>query len=355
MTETNALVETEQNLSIQTSPMREEVDIQIATARRFPRSLKSFLQKTMTMATLDEETAASCFYTLRRKDPKSPGGIKLIEGPTIRLAEIAASSWGNVRFSGRIAAEEQDFIIAVGTVHDLETNVATSIEVRKRITNKEGKRYSTDMIATTSNAAIAIAMRNAIFKIIPKAYIDQIWNTAKKVAIGDATTLITRRQKALEHFQKLGVSKEQVLSYLEKNGTEEIGLNEIEKLLGLISALKEGEISLEEAFQAKPPVEDMTPKAKATEPKKQAPSKQEPTPVSQILNNVLPEEKVDLSAKIGAKSLGRILKDMETAAVTQQEIMEFLFSNFGLKSIKEVNEGQVEEVSKWILSQNSTN
>ena len=354
MNETNALVETDQNLSIQTSPMREEVDIQIATARRFPRSLKSFLQKTMTMATLDEETAASCFYTLRRKDPKSPGGIKLIEGPTIRLAEIAASSWGNVRFSGRIAAEEQEFIIAVGTVHDLETNVATSIEVRKRITNKEGKRYSTDMIATTSNAAIAIAMRNAIFKIIPKAYIDQIWNTAKKVAIGDATTLITRRQKALEHFQKLGVSKEQVLSYLEKNGTEEIGLNEIEKLLGLISALKEGEISLEEAFPAKPPVEDMTPKAKVEH--KKATAKQEPTPVSNIINSVLPaEEKVDLTAKIGAKSLGRILKDMETAAVTQQEIMDYLFSNFGLKSIKEVTEGQVEEVSKWILSQNSTN
>ena len=257
-------------------------------------------------------------------------------------------------FSGRIASEEQDFIIAVGTVHDLETNVATSIEVRKRITTKDGKRYGTDMIAIASNAAIAIAMRNAIFKIIPKAYIDQIWNTAKKVAIGDATTLITRRQKALEHFQKLGVSKEQVLAYLEKNGTEEIGLNEIEKLLGLISALKEGEISLEEAFQAKPPIEDMTPKAKV-DPKK-ATAKQEPTPVANIINSVLPaEEKVDLIAKIGAKSLGRILKDMETAAVTQQEIMDYLFSNFGLKSIKEVTEGQVEEVSEWILSQNSTN
>ena len=46
---------------------------------------------------------------------------------------------------------------------------------------------------------------------------------------------------------------------------------------------------------------------------------------------------------------------METAAVTQQEIMDYLFSNFGLKSIKEVTEVQVEEVSKWILSQNSTN
>ena len=347
MNETNALVETDQNLSIQTSPMREEVDIQIATARRFPRSLKSFLQKTMTMATLDEETAASCFYSLKR-------GGKLIEGPSIRLAEIAASSWGNIRFSGRVVAEEHDCVVAVGTAHDLETNVVTSIEVRRRILDRDGKRFNSDMIVTTGNAATAIAMRNVIFKIIPKSYIDTIWAAAKKVAVGDATTLITRRQKALEHFQKMGVSKELVLQYLEKTGIEEIGLNEIEKLLGLIQALKDGETTIEKVFIQKPPVEDMTPKAKV-EPKK-ATAKQEPTPVANIINSVLPaEEKVDLTAKIGAKSLGRILKDMETAAVTQQEIMDYLFSNFGLKSIKEVTEVQVEEVSKWILSQNSTN
>ena len=348
MNEDTALVQNEQNLTIQTSPMREEVDIQIATARRYPRSLKSFLQKTMTMATLDEETAASCFYSLQR-------GGKMIEGPSIRLAEIAASSWGNIRFSGRVVAEEADCVVAVGTAHDLETNVATSIEVRRRILRKDGKRFDSDMIVTTGNAATAIAMRNVIFKIIPKTYIDTIWAAAKKVAVGDATTLITRRQKALDHFQKMGVSKEMVLQYIEKNGVEEIGLNEIEKLLGLIQALKDGEISIEKAFPAKPVVEDMTPKAKVAEPKKQAAAKQEPTPISQIVSNVLPEEKVDLTTKIGAKSLSRILKDMETAAVTQQEIMEFLFSNFALKSIKDINEGQVEEVSKWILSQNSTN
>lgn len=346
MNDEKALVLNEQNMQA-FSPIREEVDIQISTARRYPRSLKTFLQNTMTMATLDEETAASCFYSL-------PRGGKIIEGPSIRLAEIAASAWGNIRFSGRVVAEEKDCVIAVGTAHDLETNVATSIEVRRKILDKNGNRFNSDMIVTTGNAATAIAMRNVIFKIIPKTYIDKIWAASKKVAIGDATTLITRRQKALDHFSKMSVTKEQVLQYLDKKGVEEIGLNEIEKLLGLITAIKDGEIALEKAFPPKVEVEDMTPKAKKTEPKpvetpqakeaeKPAEAKKEPE-----APQVNPEQ------KISAKSLGRLLKDMDTAAVTQEEFLLFLNEQAGLKSLKEIKEANVELYSEWILKQNST-
>lgn len=334
MSDILALVQNEQETQIlSTSPLREEVDIQISTARKYPRSIKAFLQRAMSMATLDEETAASCFYSLKR-------GVKMIEGPSIRLAEIVASSWGNIRFSGRIIAEEKDCVVAVGTAHDLETNVATSIEVRRRILDRDGKRFNSDMIVTTGNAATAIAMRNVIFKIIPKSYVDNIWSAAKKVAVGDATTLISRRQKALDHFLKMGVSKEQVLKYLDKSGIEEIGLNELDKLIGLITSLKEGEISLEKAFPVVQVVEDMTPKAKV-KVVKQEPAKENSAAA------INPEQ------KITTKSLGRLLKDMETAAVSQEEFMSFLLENTGLKSMKEIKEKDVELFSEWILKQNS--
>src|SRR6185369_14649302 len=69
---------------------REEIDIQIATAKRYPRSITAFKRQCLEMATLDEETAGSMYYVLPRAGKK-------IEGPSVRLAEIAGSAWGNLR------------------------------------------------------------------------------------------------------------------------------------------------------------------------------------------------------------------------------------------------------------------
>src|SRR5262245_11187920 len=153
---------------------RSEIDIQIATARKYPRSLLKFKNDAEAMACLDEETASSCFYALKRAE-------KPIEGPSVRLAEIVASAWGNLRSGARIIAEDEKFVVAQGACHDLEKNVAFQVEVRRRITDKNGRRYSDDMITTTCNAACSIALRNAIFKAIPGAYVNRSSRKLKKL------------------------------------------------------------------------------------------------------------------------------------------------------------------------------
>ena len=45
---------------------RAEVDIQIATAKQYPRDLSRVLNQIKTYATMDMETAEDCFYALRR-------------------------------------------------------------------------------------------------------------------------------------------------------------------------------------------------------------------------------------------------------------------------------------------------
>ena len=222
---------------------RSDVDIQIATAHRYPRSITRFKQSALAMATSDEDTAASCFYKLSR-------GGKEIEGPGVRLAEIVGSAWNNLRYGSRIVGEDDKWVVAQGMAHDLETNVAMTIEVRRRITDKYGKRYSDDMIAVTANAACAIALRNAIFKVVPKTFVDSIYESAKKVAIGDATTLASRRQKALEYFQKMGIALDRILAVLGKVGLEDIDLKDLETLTGLKTAIKDGDTTIEAAFPA---------------------------------------------------------------------------------------------------------
>ena len=243
-TETGEVVDVYQQTAIE-SITRAEIDIQVATAHRFPRSITQFKQEALAMATHDEETAASCFYKLTRK---SQEGIKYIEGPGIRLAEIVGSAWGNMRYGARIVSEDATFITAQGIAHDLEKNVSSTIEVRRRITYKSGGKFNADMVTVTANAACSIALRNAIFKVVPKVFINSIYEAAKRVAIGDATTLIERRSKAVDHFKKMGVTQERLLSTLGKKGIEDIDLIDLEAMTGFKTAIKDGDMTVDEAF-----------------------------------------------------------------------------------------------------------
>lgn len=222
-----------------------EVDVQIMTAKRFPRHLEKVSKKALSLATLDKDIARSCFYVLRR-------GGKNIEGPGVRLSEIIASQWGNLRVRSRIIEVSDTVVRAEGTALDLETNYARNSEVSVRITDKNGRRYSDDMIAVTGNAACAKAARNAIYQVIPFAYIKPIYEAAKKTAIGDVSTLKERKDAALQKFKDLKVTKDQLVAYLEVNSWEDVGLYELETLIGTFTSIEDGTTTVAETFKAKP-------------------------------------------------------------------------------------------------------
>lgn len=219
----------------------EEIDIQVATAKRYPRNITQFKNKALSMATLDEETAASCFYSVPRKG-------KPIEGPAVRLAEMVASAWGNLRIETRITNEDDHFVYAEGVCWDLETNVAKKAQVRRRITDKYGKKYNDDMIAVTANAAAAIASRNVVFQVVPMAYTRSIYRQARRVAIGDVKTLAAKRAAMMEYFQKMGITPERILAVLEKPSVEDIDINDLATLKGSATAIKDGELDIDSAF-----------------------------------------------------------------------------------------------------------
>lgn len=243
------IIETSDTPTMLSVITRQEIDVQITTAKKYPRSIQKFRQDAMTMATADTQIAGSCFYKLKRKNRE--GGEAVIEGPSVRLAEIIASAWGNLRFGARIVSEDEKSVTAQGVAHDLEKNVCNVIEVSRRIVDRTGRRYSDDMIQVTKNAVCSIALRNAIFKTIPFTYAKQIYEQAKKVAVGDVKTLNERRQSMFEAFSKMGVSKEQILATLEKPSIEDVGLTEIETMIGIFTAIKDGDTTIEAQFGVK--------------------------------------------------------------------------------------------------------
>ena len=224
---------------------KSEIDIQVATAKQYPRNIPDVLNKISTYATMDTETAADCFYVLRRS---GSGGSTTVEGLSVRMAEIIAGAWGNLRVQTRIVGNDGRTITAQGICHDLETNVAVSVEVKRRITDKYGKTYSEDMQVVTGNAASAIAFRNAVLKVVPKAVTKRVIEGVKQVALGQSLDLETSRQKMLEYFGKLGVTKEMILDYLNLKKVEEIDKEAVFELRATANAIKEGTTTVKETF-----------------------------------------------------------------------------------------------------------
>lgn len=228
---------------------RSEIDVQIATAKQYPRNLSQVLNNIETLATLDKETAAACFYMLRRQG-------KLIEGPSVRMAEIIASSWGNIRVQARIIGNDGKMITAQGVCHDLESNYAVSTEVKRRITGKDGRTFSDDMQVVTGNAACAIAMRNALFKVVPMALVNKVIAKAKKVSLGEATSLEESRKKMIDYFGKIGVDQQHLFDYLSVEKVDEINTDMVVELRGLATAINEGTTTVQETFFPKPAAGD---------------------------------------------------------------------------------------------------
>ena len=178
-----------------------------------------------------------------------PRDGKTIEGPSARFAEIVASAWGNCRAGARTVDDSGDFVTAQGVFHDLEKNVAITYEVKRRIVDRGGRRFKPDMIGVTANAACSIALRNAILKGVPKAFWTDMYESARKVIMGDARTLANRRAEALAYLQKLGATEAMVLAILGAQGVEDITLENLVTLRGIATAIKDGDTTVEQAFR----------------------------------------------------------------------------------------------------------
>ena len=173
------------------------------------RKLKDFDDKLMAYANHSQPVALSMFYSL-------PRAGKQIIGASIRFAEIVAPCWKNCAVASRVVGDATDTVTAQGIFIDYEANLRNSIEVPRRITDKDGRRYNADMIVTTSNAAMSIARRNAVLKGgVPQALWSPAYEAAQLTAVGKAVSHAQRVADAMEYLMKLGVTELQALNAVE--------------------------------------------------------------------------------------------------------------------------------------------
>lgn len=190
-------------------------------AKRYPRSVQKFQSELEAWATLNSDTANECFYA------KPQGGSKLV-GPSIRFAELVSSAWGNIAVETRVVGEEDGHIVVEGTCRDLERNVTRRDQVRRPIQKRGGKRYPQHMVEQTINAGASIAARNAIFRVVPKALWNPIFERAKALALGEGETFEEKRDKSLDFLiDRLAVPPDRIWAYLGGKGPNDVTIDDL--------------------------------------------------------------------------------------------------------------------------------
>lgn len=214
--------------------VRVEIDSSVATAKQYPRDVKQCRKDLVEYCTMDEETAKECVYAL-------PRGNKEITGPSVRMAELAVMSWGNVRAGYRITEITDKYVTAEGVAKDIEKNTEAMAQAKVRIVDRNGKRYNDDMIQVAQMAAGAKAYRNAVFKIIPAAFINEAIRAVNKVVEQSASVNLEESiPKTFKLFSQYGVTREDILSFFKLDNDKQLQGSHIVKLRAYYQALVEG-------------------------------------------------------------------------------------------------------------------
>lgn len=217
------------------------LDKQVMTARQFPRSVAKFKSEAESLLSLDIETARSAEY-------KKPVGGGFVNGPSARLTEIASMCWTNLQVKLDDPVISETSVTVCATAWDLEKNVIQPGIATASIVNKQGIRYQQHMIETTIAATASKARRNAILAVIPRAYINDLMHTARKIANENEEPLETVRKKMLEFFARSHrVTSDQVCDFLGIKGVDDITQDHIAELRTVVTAIQEGE-PVEEFF-----------------------------------------------------------------------------------------------------------
>ncbi len=206
------------------------------------RKIDEFSKRLMAYATHSQPVALSMFYTL-------PRAGKQIVGPSVRFAEVVAPCWKNNSTGSRMIGMTNDTVTAQGVFMDYEFNTRNVKEIPRKITDKNNNKFNSDMILTTSKAALSIAYREAVLKGgVPMALYDPAYQQAKLTAVGQAVSHAARVDAAMEYLTKLGVSEWQICNSVGVTSPKELEIDHLVTLKTLCEEIKKGARTIEEVF-----------------------------------------------------------------------------------------------------------
>lgn len=265
------------SMQIATSRAAQEVQAAIVVAKKFPRDEAASYARIM-RACKRKALAEQATYAYKR-------GGAMVTGPSIRLAEAIAGSWGNMD-SGFVELEQSNGESQVmAYAWDLETNVRQTkvFSVPHKRVTKQGEYPLTDprdIYELVSNQA-ARRLRSCILAIIPGDITEAAVKACEATLSGDGKEPIAdRARKMVSAFSEIGVTQ----AMIEARLTHPIGAiveGELSALRAIYTSVRDGVSKREEWFTFGDPkaasgekpkdLDAMTEKLKAKKPAEREP------------------------------------------------------------------------------------
>jgi len=105
---------------------------------------------------------------------------------------------------------------------------------------KTGQRFADHLVNTTTQAALAIAYRNAVFKIVPMSLFNDQMVKIKEVALGKGQTLQQQTMACIEAFKDYKINQDEFLTIANLRRIDDITVDDIIGMRGIYTSLKEG-------------------------------------------------------------------------------------------------------------------
>lgn len=193
---------------INTKSQREAMEVQamVVMAKQFPRNQIQAMDRILNACTRPS-LAESAVYSY-------PRGGQIIEGPSIRLAEVLAQNWGNIDFGIRELRQSNSESTLEAYAWDLETNTR-QVKVfqvpHKRVTRQGSKTLTDprDIYELIANHG-ARRLRACILGVIPGDVIEQAVKQCS-ITLAASSDVTEEGIKAMaQAFEAFGISNEMI-------------------------------------------------------------------------------------------------------------------------------------------------
>jgi hypothetical protein len=226
----------------------EEVKAMVFMAKQFPRDENAALERIL-KACERKTLAESAMY-------EYPRGGQKVTGPSIRLAETIARSWGNIVFGVNELEQRGGESVVKAYAWDIETNV----QQEKTFTVKHERRAAgvnkrlddpRDIYEMVANQG-ARRVRACILGIVPGDVVEAAVEKCKETLaknIGDIKEHINKMIKAFEAYK---VTPEMLEKFIGCK-IEAFSANDLVRLGGVYNSLKDGMAKPEQYFEGVKP------------------------------------------------------------------------------------------------------
>lgn len=213
-------------------------------AKKFPRNQMEATDRILNACTRPS-LAQGALYSYNR------GGSD-VTGPSIRLAEAIAQTWGNIQFGIRELEQSNGESTVEAFAWDLESNTRQSkiFQVphirytRRGITRLEDPRDVYEMVANQG----ARRLRACILGVVPGDVIEAAVDQCEQTLKANADTSPESVNKMVEAFRKWGVSKDMIERRIGKR-IEAINAAQLVQMKKIYQSLRDGMSDADDWFQ----------------------------------------------------------------------------------------------------------